>query len=257
MYASASARRGSAVRSLAGQTLPPGSDPRRWNVTARTALPETARSCENGGVSDLELMQRIARRDRQAGARLFDRYAREVFEFLARRVGGDAAEDLLQEVFIRALRRASTFRGEASVRTWLFAIARNTIRERLRARIDQTLSNASADPAPGPEALLIRAQAGRRLVAALCELPDELGIVWELHRVDGYSHAEIAELLSIRPEASRKRLQRANEALRAALRAPAGADSRHRALESWRRSLVGRWLPEVIPHGRTAERSTT
>ena len=58
---------------------------------------------------DAELLNRIARRDCGAAAELFDLHSDEIFGFMARRTGAVAAEDLLQEVFARALRRASSW----------------------------------------------------------------------------------------------------------------------------------------------------
>jgi RNA polymerase sigma-70 factor (ECF subfamily) len=80
-------------------------------------------------LADAELLRRIAARDRVAGAEFFDRHAADVFAYLRRHLDASESEDLLQEVFVRALRRASSFRAESSVRTWLRAIARYALYE--------------------------------------------------------------------------------------------------------------------------------
>jgi len=187
---------------------------------------------------DADLLHRIAQRDCGAAAQLFDLHSDEIFAFLARRTGPIEAEDLLQEVFARALRRASSFRGESTARTWLFAIARYVLLERSRVRIHFTETSNAAEPAPGPESLLIRSERATQLLYALERLPDDQAIAFELHEIDGLRHEEIAELLGIRVATSRKRLQRATAALQAILTSgPIDAAPKHQHLDSWARSL--------------------
>lgn len=190
---------------------------------------------------DVDLIRRIAGRDRSAAAQLFDRHAAGVLRFIARRVGAQECDDVLQEVFVRALRRASTFRGESSVRTWLYAIARLVVFERHRSvarRRDESLGDLPADR-PGPESFMLRSEEGQRLLAALQRLPDEQALVLELYHVDGLTHDQVGEILGISAVASRKRLQRAARWLGEALAGELG-DARHRRLESWRDSLLRR-----------------
>ena len=189
-------------------------------------------------------MQRIAQRDREAATTLFDRYADEIFGYLLRRTDRVAAEDVLQEVFARALCSASTYRGLGSVRSWLYGIARNAVLELKRDRIEVRSRLDLVEQAPGPESLAIRGQEQNRLLWALEQLPDDQAIVLELHRVDGLSHAEIGRLLGIRPAASRKRLERASHVLESAFGGLVGARSPdHSRFESWQRSLRLRVLP--------------
>ncbi len=198
----------------------------------------------NPGRSELELMRRVSRRDRAAAAALFDQHADELFRYVVRRIGRADAEDVLQEAFKRALVSASSYRGEGSLRSWLYAITRHVLLERWRDRIDPRSLVDAVDLGPGPESLALRGEQQRRLLWALERLPDEQAIVLELHRADGLSHEEISQLLGIRPATSRKRLQRA---LRALGRALAGDEPRspdHGGLDSWRRSLRMRVLPQ-------------
>ncbi len=197
---------------------------------------------------DWQLLQRVAVRDCEAASELFDRFSDEIFAFLARRVGRIEAEDFLQEVFSRALRRASTFRGDASARTWLFAIARYVLLERRRDRILPVSEIELVESGPSPESLLIRNEHALRLVYALERLPDDQAIVFELHRIDGLQHDEIAGMLGIRAATSRKRLQRALDSLEKTLRkGPPAADVRHRHLESWAQSRRRRRVDAESP----------
>lgn len=195
-------------------------------------------------LSDADLLKRIADRDQEASAEIFNRYAEEIYGFLARRTNLAESEDLLQEVFVRALRGASRFRGDSSVRTWLYAIARYTLFERHRARIDGESFVDLTDAGPGPESLAIGGEERRRLVSALDQLPDEQAIVLELYRIDGLSHDQIAKLLDIQPSTSRKRLERAAKSLKKALKSSAYGDRKHSRIDSWRESLLRRVLPK-------------
>jgi len=195
-------------------------------------------------LSDRELLDQIAQREPGAGGEIFNRYAEEIYGFLARRTGPAESEDLLQEVFVRALRGASRFRGDSSVRTWLYAIARYTLFERHRARIDGESFVDLTDAAPGPESLAIGGEERRKMVAALDQLPDDQAIVLELYRIDGLSHDEIAKLLDIQASTSRKRLERAAKSLKKALKSTVPVNRRHSKIDSWRESLLRRVLPK-------------
>ena len=193
-------------------------------------------------------MRRVSLRDRKAAAVLFDRHADEIFRYVVRRIGGVDAEDVLQEAFKRALVSASTYRGEGSLRSWLYAITRHVLIERSRDRIDPRSFVEVVDPGPGPESMALRGEQQRQLLWALERLPDEQAIVLELHRADGFSHNEISQILGIRPAASRKRLQRALRTLGRALAADEARSPDHGRLDSWRRSLRMRVLPEGVDH---------
>jgi len=209
-----------------------------------------------GSASDRDLIARVAERDESASTELFRRYADEIYGYLLRRARKTEAEDLLQEIFVRALRGASRFRGESSARTWLYSIARNTLSERERERWEAHLAGYVGDPQPGPESLAIGGQQRRNLIAALDRLPDEQALVLELHRVDGFSHKQIAALLGIEIATSRKRMQRAKESLERALATSHSQHGRHSRIESWRSSLLRRALPEEaqihVQHERRA-----
>ncbi len=193
--------------------------------------------------SELQLMRRVALRDRQAAAELFDRHADEIFRYIVSRIAVDA-EDVLQEAFKRALVSASTYRGEGSVRSWLYAITRHVLLERWRDRIDPRSFLDPVDLGPGPESMALRREQEKRLIWAVERLPDEQAIVLELHRADGLSHEEISQILGIRPATSRKRLQRSLRVLGHALARNGARSPKHGCLESWGRSLRMRVLPQ-------------
>src|SRR5438876_8916062 len=104
--------------------------------------------------SDTELLVRVADRDRVAFELLYHRYVRSVFGLALRRLRDrQRAEDAVQETFTAVWRSAASYRPErGSAAPWLYAIARNAIVDRLRAKSD-TLAEAPevASAEPGPD----------------------------------------------------------------------------------------------------------
>src|SRR5688572_26939729 len=112
---------------------------------------------------------------------LFERYHRPLFGFFYRILDDRAAaEDLVQDVFVRVLKYRHTFRGHGSFEAWLFHIARNARRDSTRRhpavdRLDEEIAIATTSPGPGTryeqreEVALVR-EALRRLPADKREL---------------------------------------------------------------------------------------
>ena len=141
------------------------------------------------------------------------------------------AEDVVQEVFLRLLRKADTFRGEAKFSTWLHRLTINTVLMRLRKLRRQELRTARFDEAGEEEgnlgghsaaapwlasAAMTADQVGLRL--AISQLPEGYQNVFSLHDLEGYTHEEIARLLSISVGTSKSQLHRARLRLRVLLR---------------------------------------
>ena len=153
----------------------------------------------------------------QAIGRLYAQHADEIYRFARFTVGREgAAEDIVQEVFLRALRSWERFAGRASERTWLFAIARRVVADHLRL-LKRQRPGAEIDPgiagaAHRDETLRLDLEASLRL------LPLAQREVFILRIVEDRSAREAAVLLG-RSEASvRVALHRALVRLRAALR---------------------------------------
>src|SRR5436309_2157749 len=135
---------------------------------------------------------------------------------LARRmIGLDAADDVTQDVFIRAWTKLATFRSEAAFGTWLYRLAVNVILARRttlgseRGRYDDSESalESAARPAAAPEMSM-------DLEEAMSRLPDGARQVFVLHDLEGYRHEEIAKLLGIVSGTSKSQLHHARMALR-------------------------------------------
>jgi RNA polymerase sigma-70 factor, ECF subfamily len=144
--------------------------------------------------------------------------------FIRRMVGDSAlAEDLAQETLLRAEQKRATFRGQASLRTWLFAIALNACRDHFRtdARNAQRAVDLSAAERLPANVNLEQAQAqtemGTCISAYLFQLPERQREVVALHDMGGLDHEEISRLLGITEPNARVLLHRGRAALRALL----------------------------------------
>ena len=159
---------------------------------------------------------RAAAGDHDAFERLYRAHVGRVYALARRMVGEDVAEDLTQEVFIRAWQKLGTFRGDAQFGTWLHRLAVNHLLSR-RA----TTRKQEARTVEG-EGILDRivaprwrsSAAGLDLDAALQRLPAGAREVFVLYDVEGYAHEEIAELVGISVGTSKSQLHRARMLLR-------------------------------------------
>ncbi len=160
---------------------------------------------------------------------LYEQYHQALFN-LVYRLSGDreAARDLMQETFLRALRGYSSFRGHASAKTWIYRIALNVVyerRRRLRARPEMILAGADEQqvetelPGPeDPESGLLRRERQAQVRRALLHLPLKLRTVLVLKEIEGLSYEQIAELTGLRQGTIASRISRARFRLAALLR---------------------------------------
>lgn len=137
-----------------------------------------------------------------------------------------ATEDLLQETFLRAVRNLHRYRGQSSLTTWIYSIARNLcldyVRSSARRRLHllESLERAEQEPRPVPESLCL--DPGRRVEAeerclqvnrALSSLPPEARTFLVLRICSGLSYREIARLCRIPPTGVGVRISRALRSL--------------------------------------------
>lgn len=151
-------------------------------------------------VTDGELIQRIALRDRSAFDDLYRRYARAVFGLALRRLGDRGrAEDAVQETFAAIWRSARTYRPDRGPGApWLYTVARNATTDRARARIE-TPAEIPDEPTTdgGPAGRAEESWVAWRVHSALQELPPRERETIELAYWSGLSQSEVAEFLGI------------------------------------------------------------
>ncbi len=185
------------------------------------------------GWSDIEgresaLIERCAAGDEAACSELVAEHQRMVVQLAMNLLGDrDEALDLSQEVFLRVFRTIHRFRGQSSLRTWIYRIAVNQARNRHRfwrrrhradqVSLDQHLE-AHGDFLSGgestPDRMLAQKELARRLQEALDRLPFDQRTAIVLREIDGLSYEEIAYSLGVAIGTVKSRLTRARQALR-------------------------------------------
>lgn len=180
-------------------------------------------------------MQRYLDGDSRAFQILLERHGQRIFSFIVRQTGDrQGAQDLVQEVFLRVVHRAHTFRGQSKFTTWLYTIARNlcidTARKAVHRRVvlndeplrrgesgGATLLDRAADGGPGPDRKTRDRRFRRELQVALAGLPDEQREVFLMRELQGLKFREIAEVVGVPENTIKSRMRYALEGLRAHL----------------------------------------
>lgn len=159
---------------------------------------------------------RAASGDTAAFERLYRTHVGRVHALARRMIGVEDAEDVTQEVFVRAWRKLDKFRGDSSFGTWLYRLAVNVILAR-RATIGNYRTRFLDEAAASAD----QNSAKRRHVdvqvdmeRAIRKLPAGARRVFVLHDVEGYTHEEIAEMLQVTAGTSKSQLHRARMTLR-------------------------------------------
>ena len=168
--------------------------------------------------TEADLLTRAAAGNPVAVRALLDGYGDALYGFLYARVGGHApvAEDLLQETFLEAVRSASTFRGESSLKTWLCAIARRRLSRHYEAERKAAVARAGLALVPDHGGGDRHADFERRdqITRALGVLPPVHRQVLVMKYLDDRSVEEIAEELGRSRVQVQSLLQRARAGLR-------------------------------------------
>lgn len=143
--------------------------------------------------------------------RLMDHYERPIYRFLLTMLGDSVtAEDCAQDTFIRAY--GNLRRGRPVARTWLYRVARNLAIDELRRRERQR--GSEVEPI---DAMAEGLATSMDIRGALSRLSADDRAILSLLAIEGFSVAEIAQTLGIRPNAASMRIARARERLRARL----------------------------------------
>lgn len=175
-------------------------------------------------LNDQELMQIVQSGDYSPASEIYDRYSGRIYNFAFRFLkNAEAAEDATQEVFVKMLKHANQFHGDAKLSTWLFSITANWCRDYLRKADNK--SKESEDvllslPTPvelSPDRNLEKRQSEERVRRALGSLTAEQREAILLSRYQGLSYAEIAQIAGCSEGAVKTRVFRAMETLKKVL----------------------------------------
>lgn len=159
-------------------------------------------------------------RERAAERALYEQHVDRIYRLALRMTGNaELAEDLTQDVFMRAFDRLYQYRGDAGLGTWLHRVAISVILNAITKRKNATAREVPLDPsaAAASRSGAIELDTRDRVRAAVAQLPEELRVVVLLYDVEGYQHNEIAGMMGITAGACRMRLLRAHQLLRSML----------------------------------------
>jgi RNA polymerase sigma factor (sigma-70 family) len=172
-------------------------------------------------LSDQELMSIVQAGDFSPASEIYDRYSSRIYNFAFRFLrNSEAAEDAVQEVFVKMLKHANQFNGDAKLSTWLFSITANWCRDYLRKsdnKAKETEEVLISLPGPSelaPDRTLERRQNEVMVQQALEALTPEQREAILLSRYQGLSYAEIAQISGCSEGAVKTRVFRAMETLK-------------------------------------------
>ena len=185
-------------------------------------------------ISDEALMVRYQRGDKGAFTALVRRHQGPLYNFAFRQLRlQSAAEDVVQEAFVRVVQNAAEFKHEARFTTWVYTITRNLCIDQLRKRalrrhasLDESRTGEDGDPTLGEQTADSKASVERdatggelkeRIVKALDTLPDEQREVFLLREIAGMPFKEIAAVTGIAENTVKSRMRYALERLQEAL----------------------------------------
>ena len=175
-------------------------------------------------LSDQELMRIVQAGDYSPASEIYDRYSGRIYNFAFRFLkNAEGAEDAVQEVFVKMLKYANQFNGEAKLSTWLFSITANWCRDYLRKadnrskESEEVLINLPGPAELSPDRSLQQRENERMVRDALKQLTPEQREAILLSRYQGLSYAEIAQISGCSEGAVKTRVFRAMETLKKAL----------------------------------------
>lgn len=159
---------------------------------------------------------------------LYSEYYPKIVGFLGRLVGEAEAEDVAQEVFMKINRSLDSFRGESRISTWIYRIATNTAMDHFRKpSIRQTSQQEHSaaddgvlsyeDAAPLHDTLLIRKDMNKCIRGLVNGLPENYRAVLVLADLEGFTNAEIVDVLGLSLDTVKIRLHRARLQLKKAM----------------------------------------
>ena len=169
-----------------------------------------------------DLVARCQAGDVEAFETIYRQHASRLYTLACRMAGSpEDGEDLLQEIVLQAYRKLGSFKGDATLGTWLYRLALNHCLDYVRSRqakmntLTSTLDSEIAfEPAARRETPIARLDLER----AVERLPEGCREAFVLHDVEGFDHKEVGELLGIAEGTSKSQVFKARAKLRALLR---------------------------------------
>ena len=175
-----------------------------------------------------DLITRTRAGEGEAFHLIFERYSRPIISFIYDMVGdAEAAEELMQETFVRAYKNLGSLRMDAKLSTWLFGIAKNVARESLRGRqksatrkveLDDEMVRELRDTELPPDDFLINKELNQVIQDALARLDEDKRLVFSLKIFQQQSYEEIASITGFSIPKLKTDLHRARAEMRQLIR---------------------------------------
>src|SRR5215471_12355132 len=180
-------------------------------------------------ISDAAVVAQVLAGDKEAFRLLVERHTRSIYGVAYRMTGNQQdAEEILQETFLRAYRSLRRFELRSSFSTWVYRIAVNRSLDFLKAKKMTDTYQISEDPGgeekekeiqvpasgPGPERLLLSAEAGQKLSRAIALLSPAERAAFTMRHMEGKSIDEISKTLNVRTSAAKNSIFRAVQKIR-------------------------------------------
>ncbi len=182
---------------------------------------------EEGRTTEIALVARCVAGETEAFKEIYDRHATRLYNLACRMMGSTAeAEDAVQDIFLQAFRKLSSYKGESALGTWLYRLAMNLCLDKVRGKqgkmdratvaLDDERGEA-VRPAPGRQldSVIERLDLER----AISQLPDSYRAAFLLHDVEGFEHHEVGEMLGIAEGTSKSLVHKARLRIRTLLAA--------------------------------------
>ncbi|MEP6768456.1 MAG: RNA polymerase sigma factor [Acidobacteriota bacterium] len=197
-------------------------------VSSGSTLPTRTATAESlPSLSDERLILLALSGEEDAFSEFVVRHTATVHRWMARAVGEQEADDMTQEVLLKAYRGLSRFRNEAPPRAWLASIADNAVKNRYRARgrfrrifagsSDDEAAPAAAETAAGPEENARSNESRAFVTEALSRLPADFRMPVVLRDLEEWSYEEIAVSLDLPLGTVKSRIARGRAQLKALL----------------------------------------
>ena len=169
-----------------------------------------------------DLIAGCKRKDTWAQKKLYEFYAPAMLGVCVRYIEEkEAARDILHEGFIKVLTKIESYSGAGSFEGWMRKIFVTSALEYLRSSkaLGGTITIESWDEAADNDSAdIVQQLSAEEIIRCINELPSGFRTVFNLYAVEGYSHAEIAQLLNIQEASSRSQFARARQILQAKIR---------------------------------------
>ncbi len=162
--------------------------------------------------SEKDIIAGCQRGDRVAQKALYDTYKSQMYTLAYRITGNfEEAQDVLQEGFLKVFQNLAGFRSESAAGTWIHTIMARTALGRVRQRIEFVEMDIHRELADVHFDFPVDVE---YLENAILSLPDGYRSIFTLYEIEGFKHAEIAEMLEISESTSKSQLFKAKKLLR-------------------------------------------